>query len=90
MFRVSIVVLGAPVAALTDLPDEATPTVWRSPDERPAGLTLGCNRPVGRADAGGTNLCARGMGLRPINVVTDGLLQVTAPGGAVGNQADLT
>lgn len=76
--------------ALADLAGEVTLTVWRNPDELRAGLTSGAIDlsvvPVQAA----ANLYNRGMGLRLVNVMTNGLLYVVAPEGTVGSLADLS
>jgi NitT/TauT family transport system substrate-binding protein len=75
--------------ALSDLAGEVTLTVWRSPDELRAGLTAGAIDlsvvPVQAA----ANLYNRGMGLRLVNVMTNGLLYVMAPAGTVAGLAGL-
>lgn len=75
--------------ALADLASEVSLTVWRTPDELRAGLTSGAIDlsvvPVQAA----ANLYNRGMGLRLVNVMTDGLLYIVAPEGEVGSLADL-
>lgn len=75
--------------ALKDLAAEVTLTVWRSPDELRAGLTSGTIDlsvvPVQVA----SNLYNRGMGLRLVNTMTDGLLFIVAAEGAVAVFAGL-
>lgn len=75
--------------ALADLAGEVTLTVWRSPDELRAGLTSGAIDlsvvPVQAA----ANLYNRGMGLRLVNVMTNGLLYIMAPEGTVAGLAGL-
>lgn len=72
--------------ALKPLANEVTLTVWRTPDELRAGLTSGAIDlsvvPVQAA----ANLYNRGMGLRLVNVMTNGLLHVVGP---KGGPADL-
>lgn len=76
--------------ALAELAGEVSLTVWRSPDELRAGLTSGAIDlsvvPVQAA----ANLYNRGMGLRLVNVMTNGLLYVMAPEGAVSGLAGLS
>src|SRR5690606_12934312 len=70
--------------ALADLARDVSLTVWRNPDELRAGLTSGqidlSIVPVQVA----TNLYNRGMGLRLVNVMTDGLIYVIAEEGSIG------
>ncbi len=76
--------------ALADLAGEVSLTVWRSPDELRAGLTSGAIDlsvvPVQAA----ANLYNRGMGLRLVNVMTNGLLYVLAPEGTAAGLAGLS
>lgn len=75
--------------ALADIASEISLTVWRSPDELRAGLTSGAiDLSVVPAQAA-ANLYNRGMGLRLVNVMTNGLLYVVAREGAVSGLADL-
>lgn len=75
--------------ALADLASEISLTVWRTPDELRAGLTSGAiDLSVVPAQAA-ANLYNRGMGLRLVNVMTNGLLYVVAREGAIGSLADL-
>lgn len=75
--------------ALKELAQDVTLTVWRNPDELRAGLTSGAIDlsvvPVQAA----ANLYNRGMGLRLVNVMTDGLISIVAPEGAVSDLAGL-
>lgn len=75
--------------ALGDLAADVTLTIWRSPDELRAGLTSGTIDlsvvPVQVA----SNLYNRGMGLRLVNTMTDGLLFIVAAQGAVADLAGL-
>lgn len=75
--------------ALADLAGEVTLTVWRSPDELRAGLTSGAIDlsvvPVQAA----ANLYNRGMGLRLVNVMTNGLLYILAAEGTVAGLSGL-
>lgn len=64
-------------------------TVWRTPDELRAGLTSGdIDLSVVPAQAA-ANLYNRGMGMRLVNVMTNGLLYVMAREGEVSSLADL-
>ena len=75
--------------ALADLSGEVSLTVWRTPDELRAGLTSGTIDlsvvPVQVA----ANLYNRGMGLRLLNTMTDGLLFIVAEDGTVADFAAL-
>lgn len=75
--------------ALKDLAADISLTVWRNPDELRAGLTSGAIDlsvvPVQAA----ANLYNRGMGLRLVNVMTDGLISIVAEGGTVTDLASL-
>ena len=74
---------------LRDIAGEISLTVWRSPDELRAGLTSGAiDLSVVPAQVA-ANLYNRGMGLRLVNVMTDGLLYIMAREGAVAGMADL-
>lgn len=76
--------------AFSELAQEVSLTVWRSPDELRAGLTSGAIDlsivPVQAA----ANLYNRGMGLRLVNVMTDGLISIVAAEGAATGLADLS
>lgn len=75
--------------ALADLAGEVTLTIWRSPDELRAGLALGgIDLSVVPVQAA-ANLYNRGMGLRLVNAMTEGLLFIVAPEGTVDGTADL-
>lgn len=75
--------------ALKDLAADVSLTVWRSPDELRAGLTSGTIDlsvvPVQVA----SNLYNRGMGVRLVNTMTDGLLFIVAPDGTLADFAAL-
>src|SRR5690606_30491027 len=75
--------------ALSGLAEDVSLTVWRNPDELRAGLTSGqidlSIVPVQVA----ANLYNRGMGLRLVNVMTDGLIHVVSARDALGGIADL-
>ena len=75
--------------ALGALAEEVTLTVWRNPDELRAGLTSGSiDLSVVPAQAA-ANLYNRGLGLRLVNVMTNGLLYVMAQEDSVAGFADL-
>ncbi|MFC3703633.1 ABC transporter substrate-binding protein [Devosia honganensis] len=75
--------------ALADLAEDVSLTVWRNPDELRAGLTSGqIDLSVVPVQAA-ANLYNRGMGVRLVNAMTDGLIYVVAAQGSVGAFADL-
>lgn len=75
--------------AFREIAEEATLTVWRNPDELRAGLASGTILlsvvPVQAA----ANLYNRGLGLRLLNIMTEGLMYVLAPEGTISGLADL-
>lgn len=74
---------------LRDLGGEISLTVWRSPDELRAGLTSGAiDLSVVPAQVA-ANLYNRGMGMRLVNVMTNGLLYIMARDGALDGMAAL-
>ncbi|MFT3691450.1 ABC transporter substrate-binding protein [Paenirhodobacter sp.] len=85
----SITLVHAVTAGLLKDIAPAEVVVWRTPDELRAGLTSGriglSVVPVQAA----ANLYNRGMGLRLVNVMTDGLLSIVAPEGAAPDLAGL-
>ncbi len=75
--------------ALGELASDVSLTVWRNPDELRAGLTSGqIDLSVVPVQAA-ANLYNRGMGLRLVNVMTDGLIYVVAEDGSVSDLAGL-
>lgn len=62
---------------------------WKTPDEMRAGLSSGSMEAVVVPTYVAANLYNRGLGLRLLNVLTDGLLYVVAPPGTVGGIAGL-
>lgn len=75
--------------ALAGLASDISLTVWRTPDELRAGLTSGAiDLSVVPAQVA-ANLYNRGMGLRLVNVMTNGLLYVVAREGSVGGLSEL-
>ncbi|WP_116653230.1 ABC transporter substrate-binding protein [Pelagibacterium sediminicola] len=75
--------------ALAELAQDISLTVWRNPDELRAGLTSGqIDLSVVPVQAA-ANLYNRGMGLRLVNVMTDGLINIVAAAGSIGGLADL-
>ncbi len=75
--------------ALAALAGDISLTVWRTPDELRAGLTSGAIDLSVVPTQAAANLYNRGMGLRLVNVMTNGLLYVVARDGAVSGLADL-
>lgn len=75
--------------ALEPLAGAVSLVIWRSPDELRAGLTSGSIDlsivPIQSA----ANLYNRGLGLRLVNVMTDGLLHVVGPRGSARRVEDL-
>lgn len=85
------VVLAHAVAtgALADLASDVSLTIWRTPDELRAGLTSGAIDLSVVPIQAAANLYNRGMGLRLVNAMTDGLLYIVAPEGTVAGLDDL-
>ncbi len=63
---------------LQDLAETVTFKAWRNPDEMRAGLTSGTMQAVIVPTQVAANLFNRGLGVRLVNVMTDGLLYVIA------------
>lgn len=75
--------------AFAKLAQDVSLTVWRNPDELRAGLTSGqIDLSVVPVQAA-ANLYNRGMGLRLVNVMTDGLIYVVAEDGKLTDFAGL-
>jgi NitT/TauT family transport system substrate-binding protein len=68
----------AATGALGFLADKVTFKAWRNPDEMRAGLTSGTMPLVIMPTAAAANLHNRGLGIRLVNVMTNGLLFVIA------------
>jgi NitT/TauT family transport system substrate-binding protein len=68
---------------------DVTFKVWKTPDEMRAGISSGNMVAVVVPTYVAANLYNRGLGLRLVNVLTDGLLYVVAPAGTVRSIADL-
>ena len=74
---------------LRDIGADVSLTVWRSPDELRAGLTSGAiDLSVVPAQVA-ANLYNRGMGMRLVNVMTNGLLYIMAREGRLDGMAAL-
>ncbi|MGD9805275.1 MAG: ABC transporter substrate-binding protein [Hyphomicrobiaceae bacterium] len=63
---------------LADVAEKVTFKAWRNPDEMRAGLTSGSMQAVVVPTQVAANLFNRGLGVRLVNVMTDGLLYVIA------------
>jgi NitT/TauT family transport system substrate-binding protein len=63
---------------LRDVADKVEFKAWRNPDEMRAGLTSGTMQAVVVPTQVAANLFNRGLGLRLVNVMTDGLLYIVA------------
>jgi NitT/TauT family transport system substrate-binding protein len=74
---------------LRDVADKVTLRTWRSPDELRAGLTSQTMEVVVVPTQTAANLYNRGLGLRLVNVLTDGLLYIHAGDRAIRSIADL-
>lgn len=74
---------------LADIASDISLTVWRTPDELRAGLTSGDIDLSIVPSQVAANLYNRGMGMRLVNVMTDGLLYILAREGEVASLADL-
>ena len=74
------IILAHAVAArmLRDVADKVEFKAWRNPDEMRAGLTSGTMQVVVVPTQVAGNLFNRGLGVRLVNVMTDGLLYVVA------------
>ena len=68
---------------------EVTFKVWKTPDEMRAGLSSGTMAATVVPTYVAANLYNRGLGLRLLNVLTDGLLFVVASKGTISGLADL-
>lgn len=70
---------------LKPVAEKAELRLWRSPDEMRAGLTSGSMQLVIMPTATAANLYNRGLGVRLVNVMTNGLLYIIAPVGTVAD-----
>lgn len=84
-----LLVAAAREAALKALPMPVEVRIWRTPDEMRAGLSSGTMKAVVMPSYAAANLHNRGLGLRLVNILTQGLLSVVAPAGTVKTLADL-
>lgn len=85
------IVLARAVAsgALHEIVPQATFRTWRTPDELRAGVSSGSFRATVVPTYVAANLYNRGLGLRLLNILTDGLLYVVAPADTVTDIASL-
>ncbi len=74
------IVLAHAVATRTlrDVADKVEIKIWRNPDEMRAGLTSGTMQAVVMPTQVAANLFNRGLGIRLLNTMTDGLLHVVS------------
>ncbi|MGD9845247.1 MAG: ABC transporter substrate-binding protein [Variibacter sp.] len=85
------IVLSQAVAGgfLKSVAPDAAFKVWKSPDEMRAGLSSGTMTAVIVPTYVAANLYNRGLGVRLVNVMTDGLLYIVAAAGSVASIAEL-
>ncbi|MGV6875617.1 ABC transporter substrate-binding protein [Pseudochelatococcus sp. B33] len=85
------IVLAQAVAsgALKEIAPDVSFKIWKTPDEMRAGVSSGTFRAVVVPTYVASNLYNRGLGVRLLNVLTDGLLFIIAPAGAVSDVASL-
>jgi NitT/TauT family transport system substrate-binding protein len=74
---------------LKEIAPDASFKVWKTPDEMRAGISSGKMAAVIVPTYVAANLYNRGLGVRLLNVMTDGLLFVVAPSGTVASIAEL-
>lgn len=75
--------------ALSHLADSTTFKVWRNPDEMRAGLTSGTMQALVLPVQAAANLYNRGLGVRLLNVMTNGLLYIISTDKSVASIPDL-
>jgi NitT/TauT family transport system substrate-binding protein len=75
--------------SLRDIAPEVSFRAWRNPDEMRAGIGSGTMGALVVPSYVAANLHNRGLGLRLVNVLTDGLLAIVAPPGQVKDIAGL-
>lgn len=75
--------------ALRSVADRVDFKVWRSPDELRAGLTSKTMSVVVLPTQVAANLCNRGLGIRLVNVMTNGLLYVVSADASIASMAPL-
>lgn len=75
--------------ALRSLADTVTFKAWRTPDELRAGLTSGTMRTFVLPTQSAANLFNKGLGVRLVNVLTNGLLHVVSADAALTSVAAL-
>lgn len=84
-----LLVRAAKDAMLKTLPVSVDVRIWRTPDEMRAGISSGGMKAVVVPSYVAANLHNRGLGIRLVNILTQGLLYVVAPQGSVATLADL-
>ena len=75
--------------ALRSFAERVTFKVWRTPDEMRAGLTSGRMGAVVVPTYAAANMYNRGLGVRLVNVMTNGMLYVTATDPAISDIGSL-
>lgn len=75
--------------ALRSVAERVDFKVWRSPDELRAGLTSKTMSVFVLPTQVAANLCNRGLGVRLVNVMTNGLLYVVSPDASITSMAGL-
>lgn len=75
--------------ALSSIADKVSFTVWRNPDEMRAGITSGTMQAVVLPVQAAANLYNRGLGVRLLNVMTNGLLYVISTDEGISGVPDL-
>lgn len=79
----------AATGALSAVADKVSFKAWRNPDEMRAGLTSGTMQLVVMPTISAANLFNRGLGVKLVNVMTNGLLHVVAADPAINSIAAL-
>ncbi|WP_166443704.1 ABC transporter substrate-binding protein [Rhabdaerophilum calidifontis] len=79
----------AATGALAGIADKVSFKPWRNPDEMRAGLTSGTMQLVVMPTLSAANLFNRGLGVRLVNVMTNGLLYIVAADPAIRSFAAL-
>lgn len=75
--------------ALSHLADDVGFKVWRNPDEMRAGITSGTMQALVLPVQAAANLYNRGLGVRLLNVMTNGLLHVISTDKSIAGIPDL-
>lgn len=74
---------------LSPVVPDASFKIWKTPDEMRAGISSGSMKAVILPTYAAANLYNKGLDVRLVNVMTDGLLHVVAPAGMIGGVEDL-